>query len=453
MKYSLLLAAGLGVSTLSNAATIAVIDSGLDTQHDMIQSRLWFNPMEIEANEIDEDYNGFVDDIHGWNFAENSNQLIDYQYQYTYTPEVKRFFATQTKLMSGTATDEDKAWYRAMTQDSEFMKTLSIFGNYAHGTHVAGISLSDNEKAEVLGIKLIPTKSPLQQIKADILEAQAEGQKVNFILEQIVKFGLKALAGQQAKVLLGIGEYLASEKVDVINCSFGIGTAQAEMFIRPILKLALINKEPNQNLVDEYTAFFVNQVVQEQMHFVKMNPEMIFVFAAGNDGKDNSIHPIAPANIKRHNTITVAATFKDGTIAPFSNYSRTLVDIAAPGVGIESSVPGGDTMQMSGTSQAAPYITGVVAKLVDAYPNLTNIQIKEILFGTVDKLEKLDGKVRTGGLVNVERALSAAAMVSSKGMKAAIKEANFSVANLVSDEEQSFVQPEKVDVQSLPFFL
>ena len=66
-----------------------------------------------------------------------------------------------------------------------------------------------------------------------------------------------------------------------------------------------------------------------------------------------------------------------------------------------------------------------MAKLVDAYPNLTNIQIKEILFGTVDKLEKLNGKVRTGGLVNAERALSAAAMVSSKGLKAAIKEANF----------------------------
>ena len=86
MKYSLILAvAGLGVSALSNAATIAVIDSGLDTQHDMIQNRLWFNPMEIEANEIDEDYNGFVDDVHGWNFAENNNQLIDYQYQYIHT--------------------------------------------------------------------------------------------------------------------------------------------------------------------------------------------------------------------------------------------------------------------------------------------------------------------------------------------------------------------------------
>ena len=73
--------------------------------------------MEIEGNEIDEDFNGFADDVHGWNFAENNSQLIDYQYQNTYTPEVKRFFATQTKLMSGTATEEDKAWYKSMTQN------------------------------------------------------------------------------------------------------------------------------------------------------------------------------------------------------------------------------------------------------------------------------------------------------------------------------------------------
>ena len=161
---------------------------------DMIQNRLWFNPMEIEANEIDEDYNGFVDDVHGWNFAENNNQLIDYQYQYTYTPQVKRFFAIQTKLMSGTATDEEKAWYRGMTQSEEFIKTLSVFGNYAHGTHVAGISLSDNEK-EVLGIKLIPTKNPLQQIKADILEAQAEGQKNQLHFRANRKIWLKGFSG------------------------------------------------------------------------------------------------------------------------------------------------------------------------------------------------------------------------------------------------------------------
>ena len=453
MKNSLILAAGLGVSTLSSAATIAVIDSGLDTQHDMIESKLWFNPMEIEGNEIDEDFNGFADDVHGWNFAENNSQLIDYQYQNTYTPEVKRFFATQTKLMSGTATEEDKAWYKSMTQNPEFISNLAVFGNYAHGTHVAGITLSDNDKAQVMGLKLIPTKNPLQSLKADILEAHAEGQKINFILEFIVKFGLKSLASQQAKVLLGIGEYLAAEKVDVVNCSFGIGTTQAEMFIKPILKLALINKEPNQMLVDQYTNFFVKQVVKEQSRFVRMNPEMLFVFAAGNDGKNNSKYPIAPANIKRHNTITVAATFKDGTLAPFSNYSRTLVDIAAPGVGIVSSVPGGDTMQMSGTSQAAPYIAGVIAKLVDAYPALSNHQIKEILFGTVDKLEKLKGKVRTGGLVNEERALAAAGLLASKGLKMAIEEANYSVSNQVTDDSQSFVQPEKVDVLPLPFYL
>ena len=264
MKLFMGLAASIALSSAAQASTIAVIDSGLDTTHEMIAGKLWYNPMEVEVNGIDDDRNGYIDDLHGWNFAEQNKELIDRQYQGTYTPDVKRFFETQTKILSGTATDEDKAWYKAMAQDAEFIKNLSVFGNYAHGTHVAGITVNGSEKAEVLGVKLIPTKNPLQTMKEDILEAQAEGQKVNVILKHIVRFGLKALANQQAKVLVNIGEYLAAEKIDVVNCSFGVGTKQAEMFIRPILKLALMNKEPNQILVDEYTSFFVNQVVMEQ---------------------------------------------------------------------------------------------------------------------------------------------------------------------------------------------
>ena len=60
--------------------------------------------------------------------------------------------------MSGTAIDEEKAWYRGMTQSEEFIKTLSVFGNYAHGTHVAGIILQIM-KAEVLGIKFNSSKN------------------------------------------------------------------------------------------------------------------------------------------------------------------------------------------------------------------------------------------------------------------------------------------------------
>ena len=88
-------------------------------------------------------------------------------------------------------------------------------------------------------------------------------------------------------------------------------------------------------LVDQYTNFFVKQVVKTISICERLRDAICI--RCGNDGKNDSEYPIAPANIKRHNTITVAATFKDGTLAPFSNYSRTLVDIAAPGVGIVSS--------------------------------------------------------------------------------------------------------------------
>ena len=92
-------------------------------------------------------------------------------------------------------------------------------------------------------------------------------------------------------------------------------------------------------------------------------------------------------------------------------------------------------------------IAGVIAKLVDAYPALSNHQIKEILFGTVDKLEKLKGKVRTGGLVN-EESSRRCGLLASKGLKMAIEEANYSVSNKVTDDSQSLFS-----LRRLTFFL
>ena len=77
------------------------------------------------------------------------------------------------------------------------------------------------------------------------------------------------------------------------------------------------------------------------------------------DGTDNDQIPAAPANIKSDNTIAVAATLDRVRLASFSNFGESMVDIAAPGVGIKSLIPGGQEVQLSGTSQAAPYITNI----------------------------------------------------------------------------------------------
>src|SRR6478609_11948330 len=86
----------LGVLTSAHAAKIAVIDSGLDYKHEMIVPNLWTNANEVADNR-DEDGNGYQDDVHGWNFAEQNGEIIDYKYLGTFSADCKTYFDIQGK--------------------------------------------------------------------------------------------------------------------------------------------------------------------------------------------------------------------------------------------------------------------------------------------------------------------------------------------------------------------
>ncbi|MFA5509182.1 MAG: S8 family serine peptidase, partial [Vulcanimicrobiota bacterium] len=128
--------------------------------------------------------------------------------------------------------------------------------------------------------------------------------------------------------------------------------------------------------------------------------------AAGNDGKSNDTSPTYPANYNLPNIITVAATDHNDNLARFSNYGRE-VDLAAPGVDIISTVPGGKYSSMSGTSMAAPHATGAAGLVVSEFPEISNAELRSRLLESVDQKPQLKGKVATGGRLNVAEALRA----------------------------------------------
>lgn len=114
-----------------------------------------------------------------------------------------------------------------------------------------------------------------------------------------------------------------------------------------------------------------------------------------------------PNETKLKKLITVAASDGNKDIAYFSNYGVNTVD-AAPGVDIYSAAPGIQSMPMSGTSMAAPFVTRIAGMIKDTNSKLTPSQIKRILMETVDKKSFLTYKVRSGGIVSEERSLRAA---------------------------------------------
>ena len=152
--------------------------------------------------------------------------------------------------------------------------------------------------------------------------------------------------------------------------------------------------------------------------------ETLFVlFAAGNDGADNDPIPTSPANIKTDNTISVAATLDIASLASFSNYGAQMVEVAAPGVAINSTIPGDQFLSLSGTSMAAPYVTNAAELVKDANPALAPADVKKVLVGTVNKKSFLSGKVSSGGIVNTARAAKAAQLSLTESVDAAIAQA------------------------------
>ena len=138
------------------------------------------------------------------------------------------------------------------------------------------------------------------------------------------------------------------------------------------------------------------------------NSEMLCIAAAGNNGVDTDGSPHYPASFNLDNIISVAATDHKDALAGFSNYGTTTVDLGAPGVGINSTLPGNNYSGpiWDGTSMAAPLVSGAAALIWAQFSDFTHLEVKDLLLATVDPRPSLAGKVATGGRLNIHNAIS-----------------------------------------------
>jgi thermitase len=146
-------------------------------------------------------------------------------------------------------------------------------------------------------------------------------------------------------------------------------------------------------------------------------PEMLFVAAAGNGGDDgigddNDLDPEYPCAYLLPNVLCVAASDNRDRLAPFSNHGDLSVDLAAPGVDIVSTLPGGGYGWASGTSMATPHVSGAAALLWAASPGASVSQIKSALLAGVDPGVAFAGRTVTGGRLNVLSSLRMVADVT-----------------------------------------
>lgn len=427
------------LSTSAFAVKIAIIDSGTDMLHDDIMPKAWINPGEIADNDRDEDRNGYQDDVHGWNFAESNPDVIDYSYLGLLTEDIRKFFGIQARFLAGTHTQDEIDWARQMLQDEDFIKRVTVYGNFMHGTHVAGIAIEGVESAEMMAVKLIPT-----EVNLPFFVLPHEKGAGVWLMKQAMAF----LATQQVNQFKEIVAYVDSHGMDIANGSFGTGYAQAKMIVEGISQT--IFKSITEEEIDEVAKHFINTLVEQGLAPFTKAKNTLFVFAAGNDGLDNDEFPIFPTNLKADNIISVAASFDNNDLAIFSNYGKDMVDVAAPGVNIVSAVPGNQYIGVSGTSQAAPYVAKVAAQIKEENAALTPGEVKQIIMGTVDKKDWLKGKVVSEGTTNIQRAVFASSLSKNVSVAEAIRESKTQIKDLPVNKSFSIFANRKGFVLPLP---
>jgi subtilisin family serine protease/subtilisin-like proprotein convertase family protein len=287
------------IATGSVSTLVAVIDTGVDYTHPDLAANMWTNPGEIPGDGIDNDGNGFIDDIHGYDFANNDGNPMD---------------------------------------------------DHGHGTHVAGtIGAVGNNGIGVTGVNW-----NVRIIAVKFLDSSGNGTTADAI---------RAL------------NYAVQMGAQVSNNSYGGSTAEDA---DPLFEQAIRNAA---------------------------NYGHIFVAGAGNSTSNNDVEPFYPASFDADNIVAVAATDNNDQLASFSNYGVGSVDLAAPGVDILSTQPGGQYGLLSGTSMASPHVAGVIALVRSVHPEWNYHQTIDSVLNSVDYLPALEGRTITGGRLNAARAL------------------------------------------------
>jgi subtilisin family serine protease len=308
---------------------------------------------------------------------------------YPLTPERKKQYPEASDSLEAIAdlqagietpvTDAFKERLSKMSPDDvkSLLERESFFGGFVHGTHVAGIALRGNPAAKLVVFRFNDNLS--HELHFEPTTEYAHRMAANFKL---------------------IGEFCAQHKVRVVNLSWGDQPSEFEAW----LSRTKANQTPEERKQEALALFAIwKQAIIDAMQAA---PGTLFVTAAGNSDSDAGFLEDVPASLALPNLITVGATNQAGDATSFTSYGKTVV-VYASGYHVESFIPGGKKVRLSGTSMAAPQVTNLAGKLFAVDPALTPEKAKELILqgATVsdDGKRKLIDEKRTLELVKEKK--------------------------------------------------
>ncbi len=401
----------------STPVVVAVADTGMDLDHEDLKDVIWTNPKEIAGNGIDDDKNGFVDDMHGWNFLGDI---------YDETLESTRMVRMgKVKFGNKTLSDidpKDKAEFqlfkRLEKEVAEEAATSSNkhYFNVDHDPRAAYDKHAYNYDVKIYGNNkvgnTIPGESHSSHVAGIIGATRNNNTGIDGIADNVKLMAVRVVPNgdeYDKDVALGI-RYAVDNGAKIINCSFGKKYSPNSEWVYDALKYAA-------------------------------KKDVLVVNAAMNNAENLDVEKGFPGdapNLKQeicNNLLTVGAnnyTYNEKLVAWFSNYGEINVDVFAPGVKINSTVPESKYAKYNGTSMASPSAAGVAALIRSYYPELSANQVKQIIMNSGNKVDitvevpgtkgakkrSFSKMSKTGRIVNAYKALKMAdAMVNKRKRK------------------------------------
>jgi peptidase S8 and S53, subtilisin, kexin, sedolisin len=412
----------------SEKVIVGVIDSGIDINHEDLKSVIWTNPKEIPGNGIDDDKNGYVDDIHGWNFLGNiAEENLEFvriiKSGNTSNPDYQRALEKYEQEVKDA--NESLEYYgqleQAIVKADQFIKNKLGKSTYTiEDLQNIAASASDRESQDAVRLTgfLIDRFGSVEEGKTELSEGKKHYEtKLKFHLNKDANFravlkdnpndindrsyGNNNVIGPVLEGSLH-GTHVAGIIGAVRNNGIGMdGVADnvAIMAVRAVpdgdendkdVALAIRYAVDNGAKVINTSfgkAFSPNkQWVYDAIKYAA-SKDVLIVNAAGNDSKNIDVKLTFPDdNINGveyvDNMITIGALnydYSEKLIADFSNYGKNNVDIFSPGVKIYSTVPGNKYKFLQGTSMASPEVAGIAALIRSYFPKLKASEVKQIL--------------------------------------------------------------------------
>ena len=440
---------------------VAVIDAGIDTNHEDLTNLIWVNDKEIPNNLIDDDKNGYIDDINGWNFlGESYNETLEMTRIIRDSLNNNRRYNSaidNINIKKGIA-KRNFEYYKEITED--YKKSTNDISNYLGKDKFSKLDLANIKSNDSTLLKSIDLLTYFDSLDID-LDYLLEG--VEYFSDQInyhynTNFNGRSIVGdniydirdvsygdsrvQHSKSTESHGTHVSGIIGGIRNNSIGSNGVNNN------LEIMAIRAVPNGDEYDKDIALGIRYAVDNGARIINMsfgksystNPEwvidaikyaaqnnVLIVHAAGNETEDldinsNENYPNDQYLGKTefsNNFINVGDStinYNENIVASFSNFGQNNVDIFAPGYDIYSLMPDNKYDFQSGTSMAAPALTGVASMVLSYFPWLSAAKLKEIILESgieIDFNVTISGKKnipfkslsKTGKIVNAYNAL------------------------------------------------